>query len=58
MVFLSAQNQTAPKPFTKDDVVKLLTGNVPAKRVEALVHERGIDFQITPQTENDLRSAG
>jgi hypothetical protein len=50
--------QPTPKPFSKDDVVKLLTGNVPVKRVEALVHERGIDFQITPETEAELRKAG
>src|SRR5664280_1917724 len=53
-----ADPQPSPKPFTKDDVVKLLAGNVPVKRVGRLVRERGIDFQITPQTENELRSAG
>jgi len=58
LVLLSAQTQPSPKPFTKDDVVKLLTGNVPAKRVEALVRERSIDFQITPTTESELRKAG
>jgi hypothetical protein len=58
MVLLSAQTQPLPKPFTKDDVLKLLTGNVPANRVETLVHERGIDFQITPETESELRKAG
>jgi hypothetical protein len=57
-VFLSAQTQPPPKPFTKDDVLKLLTGNVPAKRVEALVRERGIDFRVTPDTESELRNAG
>jgi PEGA domain len=53
-----AHAQPAPKPFTKDDVVQLLKGNVPAKRVEALVRERGIDFPITPETESELRKAG
>jgi len=53
-----AHAQPPPKPLTKDEVVKLLGGNVPAKRVEALVRERGIDFQITPETESDLRKAG
>lgn len=48
----------SPKPFTKDDVVKLLAGNVPVKRVGQLVRERDIDFQITPQTESELRGAG
>lgn len=58
MVLSSAQTQLSPKPFTKDDVVKPLAGNVPVKRVELLVRERGIDFQITPETENELRKAG
>ena len=49
--------QPSPKPLTKDEVVKLL-GGVPAKRVEALVREYGIDFQITPETESELRKAG
>ena len=58
MVPVSAQTQPAPKPFTKDDVVKLLTGNVPVKRLEALVRQRGIDFQLTPELESQLRTAG
>src|ERR1017187_10512015 len=58
MVLISAQTQPSPKPFTKDEVVKLLTGSVPVTRVEALVRKRGIDFQITPETELDLRKAG
>jgi PEGA domain len=56
-VLLSAQTQPQPKPFTKDDVVQLLKGNVPAKRVEALARERGIDFQVTPDTESEVRNA-
>src|ERR1035437_3518651 len=53
-----AHAQSAPKPLTKDDVVKLLTGNVPVKRVGQLVREHGIDFQLTPETESELRKAG
>lgn len=53
-----AQSQTAPTPLTKDDVLKLLTGGVPMKRVEVLVREHGIDFQVTPGNEAELRSAG
>jgi hypothetical protein len=55
---LCAQTQPSPKPFTKEDVLKLLTGNVPVKRVETLVRERGVDFQVTPETESELRKAG
>jgi len=58
MVLFSAQTQPTPKPFTKDDVLKLLTGNVPVRRVQALALERGIDFQITPEAESELRKAG
>ncbi len=57
-VLLSAQTQPAPKPFTKADVITLLAGNVSAKRVEGLARERGIDFQITPETESEFRKAG
>jgi hypothetical protein len=53
-VLLSAQS----KPFTKDDVITLLKGDVPAKRVEVLVRQRGVDFQLTPETESELRQAG
>ncbi len=54
----SAHAQSSPKPFTKEDVLTLLTGNVSAKRVETLVRQRGIDFQMTPDTESELRQAG
>lgn len=53
-----AQTQSSQKPLSKDDVVKLLTGNVSSKRVGALARERGIDFQVTPETEKELSSAG
>jgi hypothetical protein len=58
VVFLSALTQPSPKPFTKDEIIKLLAGDVPVKRVETLARERGIDFQITLETESELRKAG
>ena len=58
VVLLSAQTQSSPKPLSKDDVINLLKGDVPAKRVETMVREHGIDFQITPETESELRKAG
>ena len=58
VVLASAQTQPTPKPLSKDDVINLLKGDVPAKRVEALIREHGIDFQITPETESELRRAG
>lgn len=53
-----AQGQTIAKPFSKDDVVQLLKGSVPSKRVEELARKQGIDFQITPDVETQLRQAG
>ena len=50
--------ESSLKPLSKDDVINLLKGDVPARRVEALVREHGIDFQITPETESELRKAG
>lgn len=41
-----------------DDVVQLLKGSVSAKRVAELAQNRGIDFQITPEVEGELREAG
>ena len=54
----SAHAQSSLKPLSKDDVINLLKGDVPAKRVEYLARQRGIDFQITPDTESELRTAG
>jgi len=48
----------APKPLTKADVIDLLKGDVPSARVGELARERGIDFQVTPAIENELRKAG
>ena len=53
-----AQTQPSPKPLSKDDVLMLLRGTVSTRRVEELVRQRGIDFQITPEAENELHSAG
>ena len=36
----------------------MLSGDVPPKRVAKLARERGIDFQITPEIEKELRAAG
>jgi hypothetical protein len=55
---LSAQTQPSPKPYTKEGVLTLLKGDVSAKRVEALARQRGIDFQVTPETAEELRQAG
>jgi TPR repeat protein/serine/threonine protein kinase len=48
----------SPKPLSKDDIIRLLKGDVSPKRVEELIRERGINFQDTPEAEQDLRQAG
>lgn len=50
--------QTARRPLTKDQTLQLLRGDVPPARIDALAREQGIDFQITPDVEGDLRQAG
>jgi hypothetical protein len=50
--------QSSAKPFSKDDVVQLLKGSVSAKRVGELAQTRGIEFQITPEVETELRQLG
>jgi FKBP-type peptidyl-prolyl cis-trans isomerase FklB len=49
-----ALGQTAPGSFSKDDVIKLLKGNVSPTRVEELVRQRGIDFDLTTKARNEL----
>lgn len=50
--------QAPPKPWTKDQIIRMLKGDMSPKRVETLARERGIDFQITSETETELRTAG
>ena len=50
--------QVSPKPFSKDDVITLLKGDVSPKRVIELVQQRGIDFVVTPEVERQLRKIG
>jgi len=50
--------QTSGKHLTKGEIVALLKGAVPPERVADLVREKGIDFEMTPGNESDLRGAG
>ncbi|GEM_PF-6509636 len=47
-----------PKPFSEQEIVRLLKGDVTPKRVAELARDRKIDFQITPEVEKELRRAG
>ena len=55
---LSAAQQPANKPLTKDQVMELVKGGVPGGRVADLVRQRGIDFDPSDEFLRDLRSAG
>lgn len=48
----------APKGLSKEDVIKLLRAEVASRRIEALVEERGISFELTAEVEQELRGAG
>jgi tetratricopeptide (TPR) repeat protein len=45
-------------PFTLKDVSYALTEGVPPKRIMALVTERGISFDLTKETEGQLKRSG
>jgi len=47
-----------PGAFTLQDVVDMLRGEVPTKRVATLVQQRGVDFALTDEIEKRIRDAG
>lgn len=46
------------KKLSKEAVIRLLKGEVAPNRVVAIAQEQGIDFQLNPETEKELRAAG
>jgi hypothetical protein len=54
----SAQQPNSPKPFSKNEIIRLLKGDVPGNRVAALARERGIEFQMNQENEAEIRQAG
>jgi len=50
--------QNAPHRLSKDDVVKLLKGQVSPHRLGLRARQQGIDFEVTPDVERELRQAG
>jgi formylglycine-generating enzyme required for sulfatase activity len=46
------------KPYAKDAISAMLKGKVTRNRVAVLARQRGIDFQVTPEVESELRRAG
>ncbi|HEV2349816.1 MAG TPA: SUMF1/EgtB/PvdO family nonheme iron enzyme [Terriglobia bacterium] len=51
-------NAQARKPYTKEQILGMLKGEVAPQRVAVLARQRGIDFEITPQVESEVRQAG
>jgi hypothetical protein len=49
---------SGPPPFTLQDVVDMLQGEISSRRVAALVQERGVDFALTDEAEKKIRAAG
>ena len=47
-----------PGPFTVQDVVDMLRGEISPKRVATLVQQRGVDFTLTDAIEKQIRDAG
>jgi hypothetical protein len=54
----SAQQPNSPKSFSKNEIIRLLKGDVPGNRVAALARERGIEFQMNQENEAEIRQAG
>ncbi len=50
--------QTAEPPYTKAAIIYMLKNYVPPHHLAELARQRGINFQITPQVESELRRAG
>ena len=46
------------KSLGEKEVLELLEGGVSSRRVSELVNDRGIDFDLTPEIEERVRSAG
>ncbi len=44
--------------LTKENILTLIKAEVASRRIEALVEERGISFDLTPEIEQELRRAG
>ena len=58
---MSAHSETpkrAPKKLTAQDVIDLLTGDVPSDQVADEARKEGISFQVTGAVEKQIRDAG
>jgi hypothetical protein len=55
---VTAGAQNPHKPLSKNEVVELLKGGVSSARVTDIARDRGINFELTPEAEDELRGAG
>jgi hypothetical protein len=54
----SAPSASAAGPLSQDDITLLLIGGASEQKMVALVEQRGVDFQLTPQLVEKLRKRG
>ena len=57
MVLLPSLAKDANK-LTKQDIIDLLTGDVPSEDVATAARKSGISFPVTPDVEREIRAAG
>lgn len=50
--------QKKSKPLSKEDILELLTGDVPPGRVADIVRERRVSFALMPTVEEEIRRDG
>lgn len=53
-----ARTQEQRSPLSQDEITDFLKNNVPPSQVEGLVRQYGISFQLTAESEQQLRQAG
>ncbi len=60
LIVVGARTSAAQKvePLSQQKVLELLKAKVPSSRVSAIVDDRGIDFDLTPEIEQRVRGAG
>lgn len=51
-------NVPAGPPLSKNEIITMLQGGLPAARVEQFVEVRGVSFTLTPEISREITSAG
>src|ERR1700730_19198177 len=58
VVALDVRGQENSRPYTSEDVVALIRGQVPPLRVLALSRQHDVSFDINPQISDEIKVAG